>query len=226
MHGQNKLTWVLFSGTRCRPIDGVQTFLSNECVSVVTDWLHSDRLQLNHDKPSSLGAEQAEASIVFLPQARPQAPFNLLQLIASAVRDLCNRPIYTDSDLSTRYNGTLSPCLSALRRLRSVSETVLLTAVSQSLQDVAVLHWFSTSQPAGLLQQRAGWANIQRLQSVQTAATCTTHFQVPKSNTSTGINNFLQAQAYIMYVTQFTDVRGLFRYNGMNTMHVHCISQC
>ena len=74
-----------------RPTLSLHTFPSNinHCVSVVADWMHSNRLPLNQEKTKLLWYTKAERHIVY-PAGGPTIRF-------FPVRVLC---VYIDSDLS------------------------------------------------------------------------------------------------------------------------------
>jgi len=148
----------------CSPTS-VDAFLSNvnECVSVVADWMYSNRLQLNQDKTEFIWCTTGRSQHR-LPAAGPTIG-SCTVVPSSTVRDL---GVYIDSDLSMKSHvqQTVSRCFSALRRLRSIRRQVP-TAVFQSLVVALVLSRldYCNSVLAGLPANL-----IQRLQSAQNAA--------------------------------------------------------
>ena len=148
----------------CSPTS-VDTFLSNvnECVSIVADWMYSNRLQLNQDKTEFIWCTTGRSQHR-LPAAGPTIG-SCTVVPSSTVRDL---GVYIDSDLSMKSHvqQIVSRCFSALRRLRSIRRQVP-TAVFQSLVVTLVLSRldYCNSVLAGLPANL-----IQRLQSAQNAA--------------------------------------------------------
>jgi len=116
----------------CAPT-GTQALLDQvaACISDVSSWMKSNRLQLNTDKTEALWCVPARHQHLI-----PNSPLSVCSdniVPSKHVRDL---GIYIDSDMSmrTHVSRTVYSCFAALRQIksiqRSVSQPVLLSLVS------------------------------------------------------------------------------------------------
>jgi hypothetical protein len=148
----------------CRPVD-VDTFSSklSECVGVISNWMRSNRLQLNSDKTEVLWCSTG--------RRQHQLPITALSIDGvpvTPVTSVRNLGIYIDADLvmRTHVQRTVSGCFAALRQLRQIRSAV----------PTATFH----SLVVALVMSRLDYGNgvliglpthlVRRLQSVQNAA--------------------------------------------------------
>jgi hypothetical protein len=148
----------------CRPVD-IDTFSSklSECIEVISNWMRSNRLQLNSDK----------TEILWCATGRRQHQLPTTSLLTDGVpvtpvKTVRNLGIFIDANLvmRTHVQRTVSRCFAALRQLRQIRNSVP-AATFQSLVVALVLSRLDygnsvlTGLPAHL---------VRRLQSVQNAA--------------------------------------------------------
>jgi len=148
----------------CRPVE-VDAFSAklSECIGAVSNWMQSNRLQLNSDK----------TEVLWCTSGRRQHQLTTTALLidgiqVSPVTSIGNLGIFIDSDLVMRSQAqrTVSECFSALRQLRQILNSVP-TATFQSLVVALVLsrHDYENSVLIGLAIHL-----VRRLQSVQNAS--------------------------------------------------------
>ena len=148
----------------CRPVevDAFSTKLT-ECIGIVSNWMRSNRLQLNSDKTEVLwcatGRRQHQLSTTAL---------SIDGVQVSPVTSVRNLGIFIDADLvmRTHVQRTVSGCFAALRQLRQIRNSVP-TATFQSLVVALVLSRldYGNSVLIGLPIHL-----LRRLQSVQNTA--------------------------------------------------------
>ena len=135
----------------------------SDWISVVADWMSSNRLQLNATK----------TEILWCTSSRRQHQLPVTQLTVgnhqvTPVTSVRNLGIYMDSDLSMRTHviRTAAGCFAVLRRIRSIRRSVT-QPVLQSLVVALVLSRldYGSTVLFGLPQQL-----VDKLQSVQNAA--------------------------------------------------------
>jgi len=97
----------------------IETKLTYECVNSVTDWMQSNRLQLNNDKTESLWCTTVRRQYR-LPTSGPTiGSFTVTP--SSMVLDF---GVYIDADLSmhSRVRRNVSRCFTVLRQMRSIRQ--------------------------------------------------------------------------------------------------------
>jgi len=147
----------------CRPVK-IDAFLAKlaECIGVVSNWMRSNRMQLNSDKTEVIYVQQVDGSNNFQPLHCRSTASRSLRL--HPVRNL---GIFIDSDLVMRSHiqRTVLGCFATLRQLRQICNLVT-TATFQSMVIALVLSRFEygNSVLVGLPINL-----VRRLQSVQNA---------------------------------------------------------
>jgi hypothetical protein len=139
------------------------SMFSHYCVGVISNWMRSNRLQLNSDKTEVLWCATG--------RRQHQLPTDALSIDGVPVvpvTSIRNLGIFIDSDLvmRTHVRRTVSGCFGALRQLRQIRSSVL-TATFQSLVVALVLSRLDYGN--GVLVGLPAHL-VRRLQSVQNAA--------------------------------------------------------
>ena len=148
----------------CRPVevDAFSTKLT-ECIGIVSNWMRSNRLQLNSDKTEVLWCATGRRQ-----HQLPTTALSIDGVQVSPVTSVRNLGIFIDADLvmRTHVQRTVSGCFAALRQLRQIRNSVP-TATFQSLVVALVLSRldYGNSVLIGLPIHL-----LRRLQSVQNAA--------------------------------------------------------
>jgi hypothetical protein len=148
----------------CHPGDfsQLQSRVSS-CINDVSQWMRSNRLQLNADKTEVIWFSSARRQ-----HQIPTAKFVIGNDVISPVLSVRDLGIYLDSDLSMRshVSRTVSACFATLRQIRSIRRSIT-RPVLQSLVAALTLTRldYGCSTLAGLPARQ-----LNRLQSVLNAA--------------------------------------------------------
>jgi len=136
---------------------------SLECIGVISNWMRSNRLQLNSDKIEVLWRTTGRRQ-----HQLPTTAFSIDGVQVSPVTSVRNLGIFINSDLVMRSHvqRTVSGCCAVLRQLRQICNSVP-TATFQSLVVALVLSRLDNGNSVLVgLQIRL----VRRLESVKNAA--------------------------------------------------------